>query len=163
MTPSASPAPPLRHLDDDDHDKPIVVPKPMVVAAGLLMLCTVALAAFARFSGAGRVDRPASTIAAERDIVFQQLPDDVVRVLDARTRTVIVSYPAGQGGFVRGSLRAFAYSRKVKGLALDAEPFHLTAWQNGSLSLDDPATGGRVELDAFGSENRAAFASLLRR
>jgi putative photosynthetic complex assembly protein len=147
----------------DTEDAPIVVPKPMIIGAGLLIFCVIGLAIFARFTGAGRIARPASSVVAERDVIFQQLPGGVVRVLDAESRRVIISFPDGQGGMIRGSLRAFAYTRKVRGVELDGAPFRLTAWENGSLSLDDPSTDSRVELDAFGSENRAAFASLLRK
>lgn len=160
MTPAVEPP---SAFNEVEREAPIIVPKPMVVGAGLLMLCAIALAAFARYTGAGRIERPASRVVAERMLTFQQPTDGQVRVLDATTGAVIASYAEGQGGFVRGSLRAFAYTRKVKGLTLEGAPFRLVAWENGRLSLDDPATGSRVELDAFGSENRAAFAALLRR
>ena len=42
-----------------------------------------------------------------------------------------------------------------------APPFTLTAWRDGELSLTDTATGRSIELTAFGSTNRAAFAALL--
>ncbi len=147
---------------DEEPEAPIVIPKPLLVGAGLLMLCTILLAGWARYTGAGRLDTPASTVVAQRALFFQQLPDGIVRVVDARTRAVVVSYPEGQGGFVRGSLRAFAYSRHVKGLTLESQPFVLSAWKDGTLTLEDPALGSRIELNAFGSDNRLAFASLLR-
>jgi len=40
-------------------------------------------------------------------------------------------------------------------------PFVLTRWANGTLSLHDPTTGRKVELDAFGPTNAQAFAGLL--
>jgi putative photosynthetic complex assembly protein len=147
---------------DDEPDAPMLIPRPLLIGAGLLMLCTLLLAAYARFTGAGRLEQPVSAAVKQRSVVFQQLPGNVVRVVDGTTNAVIVTFPEGQGGFVRGSLRAFAYSRHVKGVALDAEPFILSAWEDGRLTLDDPATGSRIQLDAFGSDNRAAFASLLR-
>ncbi|MFY7781768.1 MAG: photosynthetic complex assembly protein PuhC, partial [Tagaea sp.] len=42
-------------------------------------------------------------------------------------------------------------------------PFRLSMWRDGSLVLDDPATGRRVDLRAFGATNRDAFARLLPR
>lgn len=39
--------------------------------------------------------------------------------------------------------------------------FSLTEWRDGELSLTDTATGRTIELNAFGSTNRASFAALL--
>ncbi|PPD19905.1 MAG: photosynthetic complex assembly protein, partial [Methylocystis sp.] len=44
---------------------------------------------------------------------------------------------------------------------LDAStPFALTRWSDGTVSLEDSATGRRVNLDAFGPDNARAFAQL---
>ena len=40
-------------------------------------------------------------------------------------------------------------------------PFRLTHWSDGRLSLEDPSTGRRIELDAFGPTNTAVFARLM--
>jgi putative photosynthetic complex assembly protein len=54
--------------------------------------------------------------------------------------------------------------RDRKKLALGPEmPFRLTLWHDGRLVLDDPATGRHVDLRAFGTTNRNAFARLLPR
>ena len=45
--------------------------------------------------------------------------------------------------------------------AAPVRPFRLTRWSDGRLSLDDPATGRRIELDAFGPTNTAVFAHLM--
>jgi putative photosynthetic complex assembly protein len=103
----------------------------------------------------------ASTPVVTRDIIFRALPGDTIQVSDAATHAVLASYGEGKGGMVRGALRAFAYQRKVRGVALDAVPFRLTAWENGLLTLDDSVTADRIELDTFGPDNRKAFASLL--
>ena len=39
--------------------------------------------------------------------------------------------------------------------------FRLTAWRDGRLTLDDPTTGSRLDLEAFGTTNEGAFARLL--
>lgn len=139
----------------------IKVPTPLIVGAGVLMLCGILLAGVARWTGAGRQVRPVSEPAAQREVVFQQLPGNVIRVLDGSTRALIATYGDGEGGMVRGSLRAFAYQRKVKGATLEDTPFRLTQWKNGMLTLEDPVTSDRIELDSFGPDNRRAFAALL--
>jgi hypothetical protein len=37
----------------------------------------------------------------------------------------------------------------------------LIRWANGTLSLEDPETGRKVPLDAFGPDNAGAFAAIL--
>jgi len=64
-------------------------------------------------------------------------------------------------GFVRGVLRGFARARKLRGLDRDAH-FVLTRWADGRLSMHDPQTGHVVALEAFGPDNAAAFARLMR-
>ncbi len=40
-------------------------------------------------------------------------------------------------------------------------PFRLSAWSDGRLTLEDPATGRAVDLEAFGPTNEATFVRLL--
>lgn len=81
-------------------------------------------------------------------------------IVDARSGDVLRMFEAGEDGFMRTSLRILAQQRR--GAAQDAGiPFRLTRWEDGSLSLLDPITGIRYELDAFGPDNSGAYASLL--
>jgi putative photosynthetic complex assembly protein len=57
-------------------------------------------------------------------------------------------------------MRSLARQRKQAGLPRDL-PFLLERRENGRLSLSDPSTGARIELDAFGSGNAATFARFL--
>jgi putative photosynthetic complex assembly protein len=84
-----------------------------------------------------------------------------LKVLDVGTGQVIAAYPEGEGGFVRGSLRALRYERERRGLAFDGAPYRLVEWRNGRLTLDDPETGYHIELNAFGPNNVAAYRTLL--
>ena len=40
-------------------------------------------------------------------------------------------------------------------------PFRLTGWADGRLTLEDPTTGRRIEMEAFGITNEEVFAHLL--
>ena len=40
-------------------------------------------------------------------------------------------------------------------------PFRLIRWADGRLSIEDPATGRRIDLGAFGAANTQAFARLM--
>jgi len=66
----------------------------------------------------------------------------------------------GTNGFLRGTLRGLARERKRQGIGPEA-PFRLTAHDDGRLTLADPATGRRVDLESFGPTNAAVFSQLL--
>lgn len=85
-----------------------------------------------------------------------------VAMKDAATdRTVAVVAP-GSNGFLRGVLRGMARERRQYGIDL-RPPFRLARGVDGALSLEDMATGRQIVLDAFGTENAAVFADLLRK
>jgi putative photosynthetic complex assembly protein len=106
------------------------------------------------------VRNPVAVPNAVRDLRFTQLADGDLLLSDARTEETIVLFQPDEGGFVRGSLRAFLQERKVHRAPLDA-PFRLILWDNGRLTLSDTVTGQRFPLDAFGSTNSSAFLRLL--
>jgi putative photosynthetic complex assembly protein len=98
---------------------------------------------------------------ASRSLRFVDRADGAVVIHDVRAgRIAAVIEPGEETGFVRGVLRGLARDRKMRGIG-DQPPFTLTLWRDGQLSLTDSATGRSIELTAFGSSNRAAFAALL--
>jgi putative photosynthetic complex assembly protein len=97
---------------------------------------------------------------AQRLLHFDDGADGSVLILDAGTREVLQRFPLAEGGFVRGTLRALARERRQEEQGREA-PFRLAAWRDGQLTLDDVATGRRVDLTAFGSTNSGIFARLL--
>ncbi|OYQ34580.1 phosphonoacetaldehyde hydrolase [Niveispirillum lacus] len=131
----------------------------LLATGGLLTFATVAVL-FGQETGIGVVREEASRPLAVRDITITRAAGDQVVVTDATTGAVIVAYPANEGGFVRGSLRAFERMRDVASAPKDAA-YRLIRWESGRVSLSDTATGERVYLDAFGRDNAAAFAALL--
>ncbi len=66
----------------------------------------------------------------------------------------------GEQGFLRGILRGLNRTRRGRDIPRDA-PFHLAAYTDGRLVLDDPATGVRLDLAAFGHTNEDVFVALL--
>jgi putative photosynthetic complex assembly protein len=58
-------------------------------------------------------------------------------------------------------MRGLAHDRKSRGIGA-APPFLLSRWNDGRLALEDTATRRQIDLDAFGSSNKDAFAQLLR-
>jgi putative photosynthetic complex assembly protein len=58
-------------------------------------------------------------------------------------------------------LRGLARERRRSGIGSDI-PFELVAHTDGRLTLKDPATARRVDLESFGPTNLMEFARLLR-
>ena len=61
----------------------------------------------------------------------------------------------GEHGFLRGTLRGWRASAASQGLGSEP-PFRLIARADGRLTLEDPATGERVDLESFGPTNAAS-------
>lgn len=150
---------------DHDHDEP--VPKaPLMMMAGIAAL-SVALAASASIGLVGRdavpeVSRMAAGTQplAMRSLDFADTSDGGVMVTDGATGEAIARIEPGTGGFIRSTMRSLVLIRQREGIGAET-PFELTEWDDGGLTLSDPATGETRELVGFGETNRAAFAVLL--
>lgn len=138
-------------------------PRPMLLAAGALAVLSIALAAGARITGRGHMEPPVSPVVTARDLRFEDAPNGTV-VVHARDAVgpehEIAVLGAGELMFVRSTLRALARGRRQQGQT-PTTPFRLTRYQDGRLTLDDPATQQHLELAAYGSTNAAAFGRLL--
>ena len=117
----------------------------------------IVIAVLGRLAGPAPVEQGIATM--QRDLVFADRADGAI-VITEPGRSEPVSVVTGQAGFMRGILRALARERRLDRLGHDV-PFRLSAWRDGRLTLDDPADGGRIELEAFGPDNAAVFARLL--
>jgi putative photosynthetic complex assembly protein len=134
---------------------PTVFPRLMLrVLAGVLVV-TVAAVAWARYTGLNPREPDAVTVA-ERQLAFADAPQGAITVADARTHDVLATLQ-GEQGFVRGVVRSLMRERKRRGLPLDA-PLKLLARADGRLTLLDPLTTHRIDLEAFGADNVAVFA-----
>ncbi len=123
-------------------------------------MLTIAIAAVARATrSGGTAVLPGTSVVLARALRFEDQTDGSVRVLDARGAVVEVLAP-GTSGFIRGTLRAVARGRRMRGLTAE-QPMTLARWSDGRITLDDSLTGQHVELSAFGGTNAAAFAELL--
>ena len=99
-------------------------------------------------------------ILKQTDLHFIDLKEGSVSIVDATTKLEITRLYTGEDGFMRSVMRGMVRERKAHGLGPEV-PFQLTLWEDGLVSLIDPATKRRVELSAFGIDNVAAFTRLL--
>jgi putative photosynthetic complex assembly protein len=150
------------------HAHPEQLPRGALLLAGTLVGFAFLLTATVRIAGLPPAASPVLLRQAEhvapvrtRTLRFIDEADRGVRIEDVGTgRTAGTIVPGQKTGFIRGVMRGLARERRMHGIG-GGPPFKLTQWQDGELSLTDTATGRSIELNAFGSTNRAAFAALL--
>ena len=147
--------------------QPTVPRGALLAGAGMIALTLLAVASV-RLGFVAPAGDPVAVRTAEharpaisRDLVFLDGADGSVEVRDAATGVIRTAVPANSKiGFIRGVMRGLARARHQRGID-KAQPFRLTRWSNGDLTLVDPQTGQSVELGSFGPTNRAAFEALL--
>lgn len=105
------------------------------------------------------VNSQASTENVLRALRFVDAADGSVRVIDARS-DVLIETLVGEEGFVRSTVRGLAMERRRQGIGPET-PFLLVRRPDGGVNFEDPTTGRKVSLEAFGSTNAAAFKRLL--
>lgn len=134
------------------------MPRGVALSIAALLALTVALVAAVRWSGVP-VREPDAPTVAERSLRFEDRADGSISVIDASSRREI-QHVQGEAGFLRGAMRSLTRERRARGLGPET-PFLLSARADGRLTLSDPATGARLDLEAFGPTNAGAFARLL--
>lgn len=128
-----------------------------MTAAALVICATLALTIWSPF---GTKPRETLNPVAERQLLFADRADGAVVVTDARTGGQVAVVAPGEGGFVRGALRGLARTRLTAGVGRE-QPFRLAGWADGRLTLEDPTTGAKMELAAFGQTNAEVFLRFL--
>jgi len=131
---------------------------PLFAAAALVALAIVAVACV-RLTGVGAVHVPDAPTISVRELRFEDQPDGGVAVYDVQSNE-LVKVITGSNGFLRGTLRGLARERKRSGFGPD-QAFRLVGHADGRLTLEDPATARRVDLESFGPTNVAVFAQLM--
>ncbi len=133
------------------------VPRALLFGAFALVIFTIMASGAARWSDVGTLHMPAASAVDAILLRFDDLDDGGVAVSDASTGNQLYKVEPGTNGFIRGAMRGLARERMRSGVGA-AEPFKLTRWSDGSISLQDETSGRRLDLDAFGPTNAQAFA-----
>jgi putative photosynthetic complex assembly protein len=145
----------VSHLDDQPFPR-----APLIAAIFVVGLTVVGVGATRMgLISPGAVTAPAGTPVATADMRFSDMDDGgvLVSVEDNGERII----PPATGGFVRGVLRGLVRDRRAQGLGSE-QPFRVTEWSDGKVTIEDTATGRVVKLDAFGPTNRQAFLDLMK-
>lgn len=125
---------------------------------GAVLLATLVGVAAVRWSGED-IRAPDAGVAVTRQLRFEDRPDGSVAVIDGRSG-LLVQKVEGEAGFLRGTMRGLARERRRAGLG-NEQAFELIGRADGRLTLHDPATGVKVDLESFGPVNAAVFAQFL--
>ena len=132
------------------------LPLAVKLIASMLLFILLAVG-FARWQGISDKQADAATVW-QRDLVFADGPQGTVIVKDAQSQIEIAQFE-GEQGFLRSTLRALVRERKRQSIGPDA-PMRLLGRADGRLTLLDPSTQQRIDLEAFGPSNAAVFAGL---
>ena len=133
-------------------------PKWVLYCAGGIIAFSLISVGLIRITGNGP-DQLAAAPTVQRSLLFQDQKDGGVLVADGLTGEKLTVLH-GEQGFVRGALRALARERYSRGIGSD-KPFDLIARVDGRVTLMDPSTGQRVDLESIGPTNTAEFARFL--
>jgi putative photosynthetic complex assembly protein len=138
------------------HHDPIVPPA-VLAGAGALLLAALAMTGAVSL---GLMPRSAVPDAQQRSLRFADRADGAVVISDAASGATVKVIGFGEGGFVRATMRRMARARAAAGIGAQP-PFTLVRWDNGALTLRDPATGRSAEIHGFGADHSRAFAEML--
>jgi putative photosynthetic complex assembly protein len=103
---------------------------------------------------------PRGILALAGSAVALSIVAAAVGRLTSDTSAPIEVVAPATNGFLRATMRGLARQR----IRQDSDreiPFRLTGWADGRLTLEDPTTGRKVEMEAFGITNEEVFAHLL--
>ena len=135
-------------------------PRGILALAGCAVGLSIVAAAAGRLTGAAD-STPTVAMIASRELLFRDQPNGAVVVYDASDISTPIEIVApATNGFLRATMRGLARQR----IRQDSDrevPFRLTGWADGRLTLEDPTTGRKVEMEAFGITNEEVFAHLL--
>ncbi|PPQ27836.1 photosynthetic complex assembly protein PuhC [Rhodopila globiformis] len=146
-------------MSHDHHSD--VLPRPALIAAGVVIALTITGAAVSRLSGFAHSDVPTAAPVMSRDLLFRDRADGAILVFDAHDMSAPIKVVAPEtNGFLRGAMRGLAQQRIRQDADRDI-PFRLTEWADSRLTLEDPTTHRSLELEAFGKTNEAVFLHLL--
>ena len=137
---------------------PDTFPRWVLWSVGSLLLFTLVAIGLVRITGNGP-DQLAAATLTERLLHFEDRPDGGVAVIDGVTGKLLTTV-TGEQGFLRGAIRALARDRTARKIGSE-QPFKLISRTDGRLTLFDPVSGQRVDLESFGPSNAGVFAPFL--
>lgn len=137
-----------------------MVPKGAIIGAAALIGFSLVAAGVGRLTGVGAVRADYANTVHTVSFRFEDRADGGISVIAPESGATIGVVPAGTDGFVRTVLRSLAFDRQRHGVGA-GPAFTITKWSDGQSTIDDPVTGRRVDLAAFGVANMQTFEHLV--
>jgi putative photosynthetic complex assembly protein len=140
-------------------------PRWPLIAAGALIVTSITLTAVVRISNwdapspAARADAALPAAIASRTLTFTQIDSEGLLVRDDTGREV-ARLAVSEAGFVHGVMRGLRRGRTVHNAPTDPT-VTLAVYPDGRFLLTDTAADSVIDLNAFGADNRKAFAVFL--
>ncbi|ALV05500.1 photosynthetic complex assembly protein PuhC [Roseateles depolymerans] len=131
-----------------------------LAALAALVLTSVLGVAVVRLAGVSPQQLPDAPTRQVRLLHFEDGADGSIAIRDARSGDLLDTVAPGTNGFLRSAVRGLARERKRQGLGPEL-PFELLGRADGRLTLVDPGTHRRIDLESFGATNAAVFVRLL--
>jgi putative photosynthetic complex assembly protein len=135
------------------------VPRGILFGAAALIGFALIAAGSARLSHIGTVQMPQRQAFETLSLRFEDQDNGGVAIRNVADGAVIYTVAPGTNGFIRATIRGLTRERLRSDMGSEM-PFTLIRWNDGTMSLEDHATGRRVALEAFGPTNAQAFAQL---
>jgi len=132
---------------------------PLTAMAALVLSCLIGVSAV-RLSGLSAVQQADAATLSMRQLRFEDRDDGGIAVLDAGNGALLTLVAPGTNGFLRSTVRGLVRERKRQHVGPEL-PFELLGRVDGRLTLVDPGTHRRIDLESFGPTNSAVFARLL--
>jgi len=142
-------------------DSTIHVPRGPLIGAFLLVALVFGVAIQARVSGKTASEEPVTAVAQQREVRFDPQEDGTLAVVDVDQNREITRLHSDKNGFIFGMLRGIKQKRDVAHTD-SMTPLRITRWQDGRMTLDDPATGMHIAVSSFGPTQIASFQQLFR-
>ena len=145
-------------MHDHAHEPPL--PRLVLRAVMGLILFSFVAVVIGQVTQRGLVMTGEAQAIETRRLTFESLQTGELAIRDAESERMVALLPQGKDGFILGVLRGLNRSRAVTRTS-GPEVYVLTRWDDGRLSLTDPLTEERIDVNGFGRDNLAAFAQLL--
>lgn len=139
----------------------VSVPRGALLGIALLIAISLSAVVAVKLIGGHEAAKPVGgEVINSRDLRFVDLGGGRVAIYAWPDGRLVDTLDAGTDNFIRGVIRGLARERRGIG-AGDREPFRISLFENGRLTLEDRATGRVLVLEAFGATNARAFGRLL--
>ncbi len=136
-------------------------PRFALIAVAAVISVTLLAAVYVRVSGMDISNVPTTAhVVDARELRFTDGEDGTIRVYAVADEQLVAILEPGTSSFIRGVLRSLNRERRFHNVNI-YEPYRLVRWDDGRLSLEDPATGQQIDIGAFGRTQVDAFAALL--